>query len=55
MGMGSGKGENRAEEAVRSAITSPLLEDVSLSSAKAILSSITRFRRYLRRGNGTYR
>lgn len=41
MGMGSGKGENRAEEAVRSAITSPLLEDVSLSSAKAILYNIT--------------
>lgn len=41
MGMGSGKGENRAEEAARSAITSPLLEDVSLSSAKAILYNIT--------------
>ena len=41
MGMGSGKGENRAEEAARSAITSPLLEDVSLASAKAILYNIT--------------
>lgn len=41
MGMGSGKGENRAEEAARSAITSPLLEDVSLSTAKAILYNIT--------------
>ena len=41
MGMGSGKGENRAEDAVRSAIASPLLEDVSLSTAKAILYNIT--------------
>ena len=41
MGMGSGKGENRAEDAVRSAIASPLLEDVSLATAKAILYNIT--------------
>ncbi len=41
MGMGTGKGENRAEDAARNAITSPLLEDVSLSSARAILYNIT--------------
>ncbi|MBO4684362.1 MAG: cell division protein FtsZ [Desulfovibrio sp.] len=41
MGMGSGRGENRAEEAAQSAIASPLLDDVSLESAKAILYNIT--------------
>ena len=41
MGMGRGKGENRAEDAVNNAITSPLLEDVNLSTCKAILYNIT--------------
>ena len=41
MGMGRGKGENRAEDAVNSAITSPLLEDVNLGTCKAILYNIT--------------
>ncbi|MCR5258343.1 MAG: cell division protein FtsZ [Desulfovibrio sp.] len=41
MGMGSGHGENRAEDAAQSAIASPLLDDVSLESAKAILYNIT--------------
>ncbi len=41
MGMGSGKGENRAEDAASSAIACPLLEDVNLKTAKAILYNIT--------------
>lgn len=41
MGTGTGTGENRAREAAQKAISSPLLEDVSLDSAKAILYNIT--------------
>ncbi|MCR4667014.1 MAG: cell division protein FtsZ [Desulfovibrio sp.] len=41
MGTGVGEGENRAREASQRAISSPLLEDVSLDSAKAILYNIT--------------
>lgn len=41
MGTGVGTGENRAREAAQRAISSPLLEDVSLDSAKAILYNIT--------------
>ncbi|MBO4368630.1 MAG: cell division protein FtsZ [Desulfovibrio sp.] len=41
MGTGVGSGENRAREASQRAISSPLLEDVSLDSAKAILYNIT--------------
>ncbi|MBQ9536887.1 MAG: cell division protein FtsZ [Desulfovibrionaceae bacterium] len=41
MGSGVGSGENRAREAAQRAISSPLLEDVSLDSAKAILYNIT--------------
>ena len=41
MGTGTGSGENRAREAAQKAIASPLLEDVSLDSAKAILYNIT--------------
>ena len=41
MGMGTGFGETRAEEAVNQAITMPLLEDVSLKTAKAVLYNIT--------------
>lgn len=41
MGTGRAAGENRAREAATQAIMSPLLEDVSLESAKAILYNIT--------------
>ena len=40
MGVGSGKGENRVEQAVKAAIESPLLE-TSINGAKAILINIT--------------
>ena len=39
MGIGSGKGEGRSEEAARSAISSPLLE-ASIEGAKGVLLSI---------------
>ncbi|MBW1975194.1 MAG: cell division protein FtsZ [Deltaproteobacteria bacterium] len=41
MGTGIGRGENRASEAATQAISSPLLEDVSIQGAKAILVNIT--------------
>lgn len=41
MGSGRASGENRAREAAGAAIMNPLLEDVSLESAKAILYNIT--------------
>ncbi len=41
MGTGVAAGENRAREAAQRAINSPLLEDVSLESAKAVLDNIT--------------
>ncbi len=41
MGTGMASGENRAREAAQRAISSPLLDDVSLESAKAILYNIT--------------
>lgn len=41
MGTGVAAGENRAREAAQRAINSPLLEDVSLESAKAVLYNIT--------------
>lgn len=41
MGTGRAAGENRAREAAQQAIMSPLLEDVSLETAKAILYNIT--------------
>lgn len=41
MGIGRSSGENRAKEAAQQALMSPLLEDVSLESAKAILYNIT--------------
>lgn len=41
MSTGSASGENRAREAATRAIMSPLLEDVSLESAKAVLYNIT--------------
>ena len=41
MGTGSASGENRAREAATRAITCPLLEDVSVDGAKAVLYNIT--------------
>ncbi|BBA85182.1 cell division protein FtsZ [endosymbiont of Sipalinus gigas] len=41
IGTGSSKGENRAEEATKIAISSPLLEDVDLSGAKGVLINIS--------------
>ena len=41
MGTGSGQGENRAHEAAQEAISSPLLDDISISGAKAVLINIT--------------
>ena len=41
LGTGVAAGENRAREAAQRAINSPLLEDVSLESAKAVLYNIT--------------
>jgi len=41
MGSGEGKGENRAVEAAEKAISSPLLEDVSIHGAKGILINVT--------------
>ncbi|MBB5022139.1 cell division protein FtsZ [Desulfurispira natronophila] len=41
MGTGEAEGENRAVEAARKAITSPLLKDFDISGAKNILLNIT--------------
>lgn len=41
MGSGMGSSENRAETAAREAISSPLLEDVSMSGARGVLVNIT--------------
>ncbi|MGD0837614.1 MAG: cell division protein FtsZ [Polyangia bacterium] len=41
MGSGAGKGEKRALDAAQMAITSPLLEDVSINGATGILVNIT--------------
>lgn len=41
MGSGVAKGENRAIEAAHAAISSPLLEDVSISGAQGVLVNIT--------------
>jgi len=41
MGMGIASGENRAMEAGQRAISSPLLEDISIHGAKGILINIT--------------
>ncbi len=41
MGSGHGSGENRAKDAAEMAISSPLLEDVSISGAKGVLINIT--------------
>jgi cell division protein FtsZ len=41
MGTGVGEGENRAADAARQAVTSPLLEEVSIAGAKGVLVNIT--------------
>ena len=41
MGIGSATGENRAIEATQMAISSPLLEDISIHGARGILINIT--------------
>lgn len=41
MGIGSASGPNRASEAARSAINSPLLEDIDIEGATGILINIT--------------
>ncbi len=41
MGIGEASGKNRAVEAVQKAISSPLLEDVSIAGAKGVLLNIT--------------
>jgi cell division protein FtsZ len=41
MGIGCGVGENRATEAATQAISSPLLDNVSITGAKALLINIT--------------
>ena len=41
MGEGIASGENRAADAARQAICSPLLEDISITGAKALLINIT--------------
>jgi cell division protein FtsZ len=41
MGCGRAEGENRAADAARQAVTSPLLEEVSISGAKGVLVNIT--------------
>jgi cell division protein FtsZ len=41
MGSGTASGENRGEDAARMAVSSPLLEDVSISGARGVLINIT--------------
>jgi cell division protein FtsZ len=41
MGAGSASGENRAVEAAQKAISSPLLEDISIHGARGVLINIT--------------
>ena len=41
MGTGTAVGENRAIEAVKRAISSPLLEEASIKGAKALLVNVT--------------
>ncbi len=41
MGSGIAKGEDRAEEAAETAISSPLLEDIDLAGACGVLVNIT--------------
>ena len=41
MGSGFGEGENRAQEAAQEAISSPLLDNISIGGAKGVLINIT--------------
>ena len=41
MGSGTASGENRGEDAARTAVSSPLLEEVSISGARGVLINIT--------------
>jgi len=41
MGSGFGEGDNRAQEAAQEAISSPLLDDVSIDGARGVLINIT--------------
>ncbi len=41
MGTGRGQGDNRAQEAAQEAISSPLLDEISIAGAKAVLINIT--------------
>jgi cell division protein FtsZ len=41
MGTGFGEGDNRAQEAAQEAISSPLLDNVSISGARGVLINIT--------------
>src|SRR5690606_6308434 len=41
MGTGIGRGENRATEAARAAISNPLLEDLSMQGARGVLINFT--------------
>ncbi len=41
MGSGFGEGENRSQEAAQEAISSPLLDDVSIRGARGVLINIT--------------
>jgi len=41
MGTGRGTGQNRAAEAAQAAVSSPLLEDVSIAGAEGVLVNIT--------------
>ena len=41
MGSGFGEGENRAQEAAQEAISSPLLDDISIKGARGVLINIT--------------
>ena len=41
MGSGFGEGENRAQEAAQEAVSSPLLDDVSIAGARGVLLNIT--------------
>jgi cell division protein FtsZ len=41
MGMGTGRGENRAMEAAQQAISSPLLDNISIAGATGVLINIT--------------
>jgi cell division protein FtsZ len=41
MGTGEGSGDNRAVEAAEKAISSPLLEDISIHGARGVLINVT--------------